>query len=260
MRVPFLILRIVECRFNNPWVDKRAKPGYHMILEVIYMKRIPLADRQLPDYTRGEEIFNMVSHIVGGGVGVVALALCVVVAALHGSTLGVVSGAIFGASMILLYTVSSVYHGLKPHLTAKKVLQIIDHCTIYLLIAGTYTPIMLCALRPVNPRMSWIIFALVWGLAIVGIVFNAIDLRRYRVPSMICYLAMGWCVVVAMQPTLNALGVGGSRLLVAGGVLYTVGAVFYMFGKKARYIHSVFHLFVLFGSICHCLCIILYVL
>ncbi len=224
------------------------------------MKRIKLQDRILPDYTRGEEIFNMVSHIVGGGVGIIALALCIVVAALHGSPVGVVSGAVFGASMIALYTISSVYHGLKPHLMAKKVLQVIDHCTIYLLIAGTYTPIMLCALRPVNPKMSWIIFGVVWGMAVLGIVFNAIDLRRYRVPSMICYLAMGWCVVVAMRPTLAALGEGGSRLLVAGGVLYTVGAVFYMFGRKARYIHSVFHLFVLCGSICHLLCILFYVL
>ena len=224
------------------------------------MKRIKLQDRILPDYTRGEEIFNMVSHIVGGGVGIIALARCIVVAARHASPVGVVSGAVFGASMIALYTISSVYHGLKPHLMAKKVLQVIDHCTIYLLIAGTYTPIMLCALRPVNPKMSWIIFGVVWGMAVLGIVFNAIDLRRYRVPSMICYLAMGWCVVVAMRPTLAALGEGGSRLLVAGGVLYTVGAVFYMFGRKARYIHSVFHLFVLCGSICHLLCILFYVL
>ena len=124
------------------------------------MKRIKLKDRELPAYTKGEERFNMISHIVGGAIGVVALVLCVVVAALHSNGWGVVSGAIFGVTMILLYTMSSVYHGLREGM-GKRVLQVIDHCTIYSLIAGTYTPILLSAMRPIDPVSSWILFAIV---------------------------------------------------------------------------------------------------
>ena len=143
------------------------------------MKRIKLKDRELPAYTKGEERFNMISHIVGGAIGVVALVLCVVVAALHGNGWGVVSGAIFGVTMILLYTMSSVYHGLREGM-GKRILQVIDHCTIYSLIAGTYTPILLSAMRPIDPVSSWILFAIVWSLAIVAIVLTAIDLKRYQ--------------------------------------------------------------------------------
>ena len=124
------------------------------------VKRIKLKDRELPAYTKGEERFNMISHIVGGAIGVVALVLCVVVAALHSNGWGVVSGAIFGVTMILLYTMSSVYHGLREGM-GKRVLQVIDHCTIYSLIAGTYTPILLSAMRPIDPVSSWILFAIV---------------------------------------------------------------------------------------------------
>ena len=118
-------------------------------------KRTPLRNRLLPNYTRGEEIFNTVSHIVGGGFGILALVSCVLVSALHGDPWAVVGSAIYGGSMVLLYTISSVYHGLRPP-TAKKVMQVIDHCTIYLLIAGTYTPILLCSIRQVSPGWAWI--------------------------------------------------------------------------------------------------------
>lgn len=224
------------------------------------MKRVPLADRTLPDYSRGEEIFNMVSHIAGGALGITATVLCVVMAAVHGNPMGVVSGSIFGATMIMLYTMSSIYHGLKPGHTAKKVFQVIDHCTIFLLIAGTYTPIALCSLRAYNTALGWTIFGVIWAAAALGIVFNAIDLRRYRVFSMICYLAMGWCVLFAIRPTVQALGLGGCLLLLAGGIAYTAGAILYMNGKKKRYIHSIFHLFVILGSLFHFLCILFYVM
>ncbi len=223
------------------------------------MKRTKLKDRDLPDYTKGEERFNMVSHIVGGAVGIAALVLCVVVAALHKNGWGVVGGAIFGVSMILLYTMSSVYHGLHEGM-GKRVLQVIDHCTIYLLIAGTYTPILLSAMRPIDPVSSWVLFGVVWSLTIAATVLTAIDLRRYRVFSMICYIGIGWAIIFKAPLLLRAVGMGGFWLILAGGVSYTVGAILYGMGKKHRYMHSVFHLFVLAGSVLHLLAILIYVL
>ena len=225
----------------------------------ISMTRTKLRDRRLPDYTRGEEIFNMVSHIVGGGFGVIALVLSVVVSAIKGNVWGVVSCSIYGASMIILYTMSSVYHGLKAEM-AKKVMQVLDHCTIYFLIAGTYTPILLCAIRPVSPVAAWGLFAIVWGFAALGTVFTAIDLKRFGKFAMACYIGMGWCVVLAVKPTMQALPFAGLMWLLAGGIAYTVGAVFYGFGKKCRYIHSVFHLFVVAGSVLQFICILFYVI
>ncbi len=223
------------------------------------MKRQKLSERKLPDYTKGEEIFNMVSHIVGGAVGITALTLCVIFAALHKNAYGVVGSAIYGASMIILYAMSSIYHGLRPELMAKKVFQVIDHCSIFLLIAGTYTPITLSALRPDNPVLGWTIFGIIWGIAALGITFNSIDIKAYKTFSAICYLIMGWCIVFAWKPTVAALGMGGISLLLWGGISYTVGALFYYFFKKKRYMHSVFHIFVVFGSILHMLTILFYV-
>lgn len=223
------------------------------------MQRTALAERTLPDYTRGEERFNMISHIVGGGMGIAATVLCVIVAALEGNGYGVVSGAIFGASMVALYTISSVYHGLHGG-TGKKVMQILDHCTIYFLIAGTYTPFCLCTIRQHNPALGWGTFGFVWALAVVGIVLNAIDLKRFQKVSMVLYLGMGWCIILTGKLIVELLGGTGFALLVGGGVAYTVGAVFYGLGHKKRYIHSVFHLFCLVGSGLHILCILFYVI
>ena len=223
------------------------------------MARQKLGERKLPDYTKGEEIFNMVTHIIGGGVGVAALALCVVFAALRGNVYGIVSGAIYGASMIILYTMSSVYHGLRPELMAKKVFQVIDHCSIFLLIAGTYTPVALCSLREYNTALGWVVFGVIWGVAVIGIVFNSIDIKAYSKFSAVCYLVMGWCIVLAWKPTAQMLTYGGIALLLSGGICYTIGALFYYFFKKKRYMHSVFHMVVVFGSILHMLCILIYV-
>lgn len=224
------------------------------------MKRIKLSDRKMPIYTKGEEIFNMVSHIVGGALGIIAIISCVIVAAIHGNGYGIVSGLIYGLTMILLYTMSSVYHGLKPNTTAKKVFQIIDHCTIYLLIAGSYTPFTLCTLREYDPVMGWTIFGIIWSLAILGIVLNAIDLRRYRVISMICYLIMGWCIIVKAALLPELLGIPGFVLLLLGGIFYTAGTIFYGLGRNHKYMHSIFHLFIVMGSLLQYLCIILYVM
>ena len=222
------------------------------------MKRQKLSERKLPNYTKGEEIFNMISHIVGGVVGITALSLCVIFSALHKNILGVVSSAIYGASMIILYTMSSIYHGLRPGLMTKKVFQVIAHCSIFLLIAGTYTPITLSALHVNNPALAWTIFGIIWGIAIIGITLNSIDLKAYKTFSAICYLIMGWCIVFAWKPTVAALGTGGMWLLLAGGIAYTIGALFYYFFKKKKYMHSVFHIFVVLGSILHMLAILFY--
>ncbi len=223
------------------------------------MTRTKLKDRVLPDYTRGEEVFNMVSHIVGGAFGVVALLLTVLKSAFLADTWAVVGCAIYGASLIALYTMSSIYHGLIPE-NAKKVMQILDHCTIYFLIGGTYTPIVLCAIRKISPAWCWTVFGIVWGVAIVGIVFSAIDHKKFSKLSMACYIGMGWCIVIAGKVTLQAVPLRGLLWLLIGGILYTIGAVIYAIGKKRRYMHSVFHIFCLLGTACQFICIYLYVI
>ena len=225
------------------------------------MTRTKLRDRMLPDYTSGEELFNMVSHIVGGALGVVALVLCTVFSAIYKDAWAVVGSAIYGASLILLYATSSIYHGLKAPM-AKKVFQVLDHCTIYFLIGGTYTPILLTSIREASPGWAWTLFGIVWGFAALATVFTAIDLKKYSVLSMICYIAMGWCVILAIRPVLDTVGAAGFVWLLLGGVAYTLGAVLYNIGKRKnrRYMHAVFHVFVLLGSALQYVCILGYVL
>ena len=223
------------------------------------MTRTRLRDRRLPDYTKGEECFNTVSHIVGGGLGVLALVVCVVLSALHRDPWAVVGSAIYGSALVVLYTASSVYHGLR-HPMAKKVMQVIDHCTIYFLIAGTYPPILLCSIRPVSPGWAWTLFGLVWGLAAMAATFTAIDLKKYAILSMTCYIGMGWCIVIAAPVAIRAIPLPGLLWLLGGGIAYTVGAVLYGLGKKHRYMHSIFHLFVVLGSILQFVCIAGYVI
>jgi hemolysin III len=223
------------------------------------MKRIKLIDRTLPIYTKGEEIFNMVSHIVGASMGIVATVLCVVFAAIHDNVYGVVSSAIFGFTLIILYTMSSIYHGLKPNLKAKKVFQVIDHCSIFLLIAGSYTPFALCTLREYDAITGWTIFGIIWFLAILGVVLNSIDLKRYKIFSMICYLVMGWCIIVKIGLLPQLLTWTGFSLLLAGGIAYTIGSVLYGIGKKRKWMHSIFHIACVVGSLLQFLCILLYV-
>ncbi len=221
------------------------------------MKRKKLRDRQLPRYTHGEEIMNMVTHITGGGIGIIGLALCCIKAWSSGA-LAVVCAMIYGISMVMVYTISSIYHGLRPGV-GKKVLQIIDHCTIYLLIAGTYTPIVLCAIAPVYPVIGWGLFAAQWGLAALAITLTAIDLEKYKAFSMVCYIAMGWGIIFFLPQTLSVLTTAGFWVLFAGGVAYTVGAVLFGLGKKLRWMHSVFHIFVILGSVLQLLCILFFV-
>lgn len=223
------------------------------------MTRTKLCDRVLPDYTKGEELFNTLSHTAGAVFGIVALLTCLFASISNQDIWGIVGSSIYGSSLILLYTMSSVYHGL-PKGMAKKVLQVIDHCTIYLLIAGTYTPVMLCAVRPISPFWAWMIMLLVWGCALVAATLTAIDLKKYAKFSMVCYIGMGWCVVLAIKPTLQAIPFPGILWLLFGGISYTIGAILYGLGKKHRYMHSVFHLFVVAGSILQYITILFYVL
>ena len=211
-------------------------------------KRIKLRDRLLPDYTKGEEIMNMVTHIVGGGLGVIALTLCLIKALLVGDGYDLAGALIYGMSMVALYTMSSVYHGLKPGM-GKKVLQVLDHCTIYFLIAGTYSIIALSALRRLSPTLGWGIFGFQWALTALAVTLTAIDLKKYNTFSMICYIGMGWCIVLAAKVAIETIPLPGLLWLLAGGIAYTVGAVLYGLGKKHRYMHSLFHLFVVLGSI-----------
>ena len=224
------------------------------------MKRTKLKDRELPKYTKGEEIINTSSHIIGAVIGLIATILCIVFAAIHKNVYGIISGAIYGITMILLYTMSSIYHGLKANTTSKKVFQIIDHCTIFLLIAGSYTPFTLCTFREYNSMLGWTLFGFVWGAALIGVVLNSIDLKRYKVFSMICYLAMGWCVIIKGSILPSLLGKNGFALLLSGGIVYTIGAIFYGLGKNIKYMHSIFHILIVIASVLQFLCILLYVM
>lgn len=223
------------------------------------MKRIKLSDRLLPNYTTGEEIMNMVTHIVGGALGLVVLVMCMIRAMEQGGVRNIIGCAVYGLSIVTLYTISSVYHGLRPG-TAKKVLQVLDHCTIYLLIAGTYTPILLASFVPTYPMIGWGLLAAEWLLAALAATLTAIDLKKYTVFSMICYIGMGWGIIFFLPQTVQVMTMPGFLLLLSGGIAYTVGAILYGIGSKRHWIHSVFHIFVVIGSLLQFLAIYLYCL
>lgn len=222
-------------------------------------KRTSLRDRMLPVYTRGEEIFHMVSHTVGDAVGVVMLLSCVIVAALHHNIRGIATGCVYGLCTVLLYTMSSIYHGLKPGL-GKKVFQVLDHCSIYLMIAGTYTPVLLGAYLDAYPTSALVIFIGIWALAILGITLTAIDLKRYQIISMCCYLGMGWAVVFQLPRLLGAYGLPMILLLMSGGIIYTGGVIFYSLGKRKKYMHSIFHVCINVATVLQFLGIVIYVM
>ena len=221
------------------------------------MTRTRLCDRVLPSYTRGEEQMNTVTHIVGGVMGVVALTLCIIRSALRGNVWGIVASAIYGASMIAMFTISSVYHGMKPGM-GKKVMQVIDHCTIYFLIAGSYTVIVLSALRPEYPVLAWGMFAFEWALALIAATLTAIDLKKYAVFSMICYIGMGWAVIPFWRPVMEVLTKPGFLLLLWGGIAYTVGSILYGLGKNHKWMHGIFHIFVDLGAMLQFFAVLFY--
>ena len=210
----------------------------------------------IPKYSLSEELLNSISHGVGAIFGIVATVLCILKSCAAGDPWRIVSGAIFGATMLLLYLMSCLYHALKVN-KAKRVFRVIDHCTIFLLIVGTYTPFTLVTLRD---SVGWWLFGAVWGIAILGITLNAIDLKRFSKISVACYLLMGWAILSAIEPLRANLAPGGIALLVWGGVVYSVGAILYGIGSKVKYFHSIFHFFCLGGSVLHFLAIYQYAL
>ena len=221
------------------------------------MKRTRLSDRTLPNYSLGEERMNMITHIAGGVMGIVALVLCVIQAARHHNIWGIVSSAVYGTTLIAMFTISSVYHGLKPNL-GKKVMQVIDHCTIYFLIAGTYTVVVLSAFLPRYPKIAWGMFAFQWALGILATVLTAIDLKKYNVFSMVCYIGMGWAILPFSAVTIEVMELPGFLFLLSGGIAYTIGSVLYGLGAKRKWMHSVFDLFVDLGALLQFLAVLLY--
>lgn len=210
------------------------------------IKRTKLRDRSLPVYSAGEELMNTLTHALGGVLGFVALTLCVHRAAAWRGPEETAGAAIYGCCLIILYSISSVYHGLRPS-TAKKVMQVLDHCAIYFLIAGSYSIVCLGVIRREIPALGWSVLALEWALCAVATVLTAIDLKRYQVFSMICYIGMGWAIIPVAPLLLRIMGLSGFLLLLGGGISYTVGAV--LFGLKKKWMHSVFHVFVVLGSV-----------
>jgi hemolysin III len=205
-------------------------------------------------YTPREELANSLTHALGAVLSVVGLVLLVFFSARYGDAWHVVSTAVFGTTLVLLYSSSTIYHSLRDE-RLKHVLQKFDHAAIFLLIAGTYTPFMLVTLR--GP-WGWSLFGVIWGLALAGVILKFWFAGRFRLASTLIYLGMGWLVMVAIKPLLAALPAGGLRLLIGGGLCYTGGAVFYL-RKQLPYHHAIWHLFVLGGSACHWASVFFYV-
>ena len=203
-------------------------------------------NKNIKRYSLGEEIFSSVTHGVGSLLSIAGTAVLIVFAAIFSDAWAVVSSAIFGASLIILYSMSTLYHSI-TNPKAKAFFRIMDHNTIFFLIAGTYTPITLAVMRS---ALGWVLFGIVWGAAIVGIVLNSIDLEKFRKPSVVCYILRGWVIIIAIHPLLQVMNAWSLWLLFGGGIFYTVGVIFYAI-KKVKYFHSIWHIFTVLGSVCH---------
>jgi len=221
------------------------------------MKRTCLRDRLLPNYTKGEEVMNMVTHISGGGLAILGSIFCILAACRVGGWENILGAVIYCTAMVGVYTMSSVYHGLRTG-TAKKVMQVIDHCAIYFLIAGTYTPILITGFLPVFPAIGWGLLIMQWGLTALAVTLTAIDLKKYKVFSMVCYIFMGWGIIFFLSQAMEVMTKPGFFWLLAGGIAYTIGAVLFGIGKKIPWMHAVFHIFVILGSLFQYLAIVLY--
>ena len=211
-----------------------------------------MAKVKIPKYTLGEEITNAITHGIGAILGIVALILLLLKAT---TWVAVLSSCVYAFFTILLYVISCIYHALSPRLTGKKVLRVIDHCNVLLMLAGTYTPICLCLLT--NP-LNWIVFLIVWSITIVSVVFTAINLEKYAWMSIVSNLVLGWGSLLIIKTLIELCTLKGVIILILGGVAYSLGAVLYLIGKKKKYMHSVFHVFVLIASIFQLLFIYLY--
>lgn len=232
-----------------------------MLFSRLKLPRTAVNDRKLPEYTKSEELFNMITHIIGGAFALSILIVCCVFAALHNNVPGIISGVVYGLSMITVYVVSSVYHGLdaKRSHRGKRVMQIIDHCDIYGLIIGSFAPIALTGLRERNPVLAWVSFGIVCAVSVIGIVFTSIDFTKYSVVSYSAYFLAGWSVLMTVRELHAAFSKEFIVLLITGGIVYTAGMIFFVLEqKKYRYCHTIFHLFILAGSVIHFIAIFKY--
>lgn len=218
-----------------------------------YLDKIKLAN-----YTRSEDWLNSISHMVGGGLSIIALILCLVRAIVVRRWDYALLGLVYGLTMIAMYSCSSVYHALRPN-RGKKAMRMVDHAMIYPMIAGTISPIAVLVIVPVRPALGWAVFGVAWAVVAAAVPITLTLFNKTKVTQMILYLALGWMIIVALRVLLQTFGRTGTLLLVAGGVAYTLGAIIYGIGSKHRYFHSVFHFFVLAGSILHFFALYLYV-
>lgn len=225
-------------------------------LEQLQQSTAELIDT-IHEYSIGHEIANAVTHGIGGGLSIAGLSILLTVAVLYGDVWHIVSSAIYGATLILLYLASTLYHGIY-HSATKRIFKVIDHASIYLLIAGTYTPFTLVSLRE-HSEWGWTLFLVVWILAFVGVLLLLLFPGKYSGARVVVYIFMGWLAIFVIKDIRQAIGVGGISWLVAGGLSYTVGVIFYLW-DRLPFNHAIWHLFVLSGSICHFFAILFYVL
>lgn len=209
---------------------------------------------KIPNYSLSEELISSISHGIGAGLGIAALVLMVVKA--HGA-LAETTVALFGSTIIMLYTMSCIYHSLSSNLEGKKVLRVLDHCNVYMLVLGTYIPV---ALLGVGGTLGWVLFGIVSFFTVLGIVFTAIWIDKFQLVQVICHLVSGWSILFGVSKLLNTVGSKGVFFMILGGVMYTIGSVLYGVGKKVKYMHSVFHFFCLFGTFFHFIAIYVYLI
>lgn len=210
----------------------------------------------IPSYTLSEELINSISHGIAAAFSIWGLVMLIIKASNEGA-MAVTTVTLFGTTMILLYTISCIYHALSPRIIGKKVLRVIDHCNVFLLVFGTIIPIALVGMKGV---CGWVYFCIVGFVTLLGIIFSAVDVDKNEKIEVVCHLVNGWSAVLLIKPLIAGVGVAGLIFIILGGVMYSIGALLYGLGSKKKYMHSVFHFFCIAGSIFHYLAIYLYVL
>ena len=210
----------------------------------------------IPSYTLSEELINSISHGVAAAFSIWGLVMLIIKASKEGA-MAVTTVTLFGTTMILLYTISCIYHALSPRITGKKILRVIDHCNVFLLVFGTIIPIALVGMKGV---CGWVYFGIVGFVTLLGIIFSAVDVDKNEKIEVVCHLVNGWSAILFIKPLIAGVGVTGLIFIILGGVMYSIGALLYGLGSKKKYMHSVFHFFCIAGSIFHYLAIYLYVL
>ena len=222
------------------------------------MTAAALKAKPLPNYTKTEELMNTISHAIGIALGFVALTTCLIASK---DSVNITGSIIYGISMILMYSVSSLYHGMSAEsMLQKQVMRIVDHCMIFIFIAGSYAPVILNVIYRVSPVKGIVMLSLIWAAAIAGTIFNMIDLDKYSKLSMACYLILGWFAIFIIKPLFVYIGLKGVMYLIGGGISYSIGAVLYGIGKKKRYMHFIFHIFVVIGTALQYICILNYII